>query len=157
MDIKPAAGSQSAPNIQDNASIAESMPADCRTLFVKNLPYEFKEDDVGDRFRPFGEIEEVRVPRNWQNNNSKGFAFVKFKEHESAKLALAKMNGKELNKYPGRRLKVDFDVRQTAKKSFKVNLEDEGNTRFNKQIKKDVKQKFHRKDIEKKKFEKFRK
>jgi RNA recognition motif-containing protein len=27
------------------------MPADCKTLFVKNLPYDMKEDDIGDRFR----------------------------------------------------------------------------------------------------------
>lgn len=32
------------------------MPENCKTLFVKNIPFTFKEDDVGDRFRPFGEI-----------------------------------------------------------------------------------------------------
>lgn len=41
------------------------------------------------------------------------------------------MNGKELKGFEGRPLKVDFDVKQ-QKNSFKVNLNDEGNTRFNK-------------------------
>ena len=153
MDIKPAAGNSSGPT--DTKNKAESMPADCKTLFVKNLPYELKEDDVGDRFRPFGEIDEVRIPRNWQNQNSKGFAFIKFKEHEQAKLALLKMDGKELNKFPGRKLKVDFDVKQKGKKSFKVNLNDEGNVRFNKQIKKEHQKKFLKKEGERKKMSKF--
>lgn len=33
---------------------------------------------------------------------SKGFAFVMFKEHVSAKAALIKMNGKELKGFPDR-------------------------------------------------------
>ena len=65
------------------------------------------------------------------------------------------MNGKELKNFPGRRLKVDFDVKQHAKSSYKTNMEDEGNTRFNKQIKKDMSKKFNRKDNEKKKVETF--
>ena len=45
--------------------LAESMPSDCKTLFVKNLPYEFKEDDIGDRFRRYGEIKAIRIGYNW--------------------------------------------------------------------------------------------
>jgi RNA recognition motif-containing protein len=44
------------------------MPEDCKTIYVKNLPYELKEDDIGDRFRPFGEISEIRIGKNWQTN-----------------------------------------------------------------------------------------
>ena len=66
LDIQPSAGKSGSQGPQDNQSIAESMPEDCKTLFVKNLPYEFKEDDIGDRFRPFGEIAEIRVGYNWQ-------------------------------------------------------------------------------------------
>lgn len=63
---------------------------------------------------------------------SKGFAFIVYKEHVSAKAALIKMNGKELNNFAGRRLKVDFDAKQKAKASFRTNMSDEGNVRFNK-------------------------
>jgi len=45
--------------------MAESMPADCNTLFIKGLPYTFKEDDIGDRFRRFGEIKAIRIAYNW--------------------------------------------------------------------------------------------
>jgi RNA recognition motif-containing protein len=55
------------------------MPADCKTLFVKNLPYDMKEDDIGDRFRAFGELTSVRIAYNWQTKVSKGFAYVVYK------------------------------------------------------------------------------
>lgn len=65
LEVKEAAGRQSIVSMDDSRKIAESMPDDCKTLFVKNLPYEFKEDDIGDRFRPFGEIAEIRISKNW--------------------------------------------------------------------------------------------
>ena len=64
LDIKEAAG-VSRPDPTMAKDMAESMPADCKTLFVKGLPYEFKEDDIGDRFRRFGEIKAIRIAYNW--------------------------------------------------------------------------------------------
>ena len=78
-----------------------------------------------------------------------------FKEQVSAKAALIKMNGKELKGFAGRALKVDFDVKQKAKASFQTNMSDDGNIRFNKQIKKEEKSKVHRKENEKRKNQKF--
>ena len=65
LELKPAAGRQSIATQEENRKTADSMPEDCKTVFVKNLPYEFKEDDIGDRFRPFGEIKEIRIGKNW--------------------------------------------------------------------------------------------
>ena len=53
------------PNSLFRLEMAESMPSDCTTLFVKGLPYSFKEDDIGDRFRRFGEIKAIRIAYNW--------------------------------------------------------------------------------------------
>ena len=61
------------------------------------------------------------------------------------------MNGKELKGFAGRRLKCDFDIQQKAKASYQTNMSDEGNMRFNKQIKKEEKGKIHRKENEKRK------
>jgi RNA recognition motif-containing protein len=108
------------------------MPEDCKTLFVKGLPYSFKEDDIGDRFRRFGAIKSIRIAYNWQSKQSKGFAYVSFENHDSAKKALLEMNGKEVQ---GRRIKVDFDVIEEAKKGYKINLQKgEGNKQYNKEI-----------------------
>lgn len=54
------------------------MPEECKTIFIKGLPYEFKEDDIGDRFRKFGEIKSIRIAYNWLTKESKGFAYVTF-------------------------------------------------------------------------------
>ena len=65
------------------------------------------------------------------------------------------MNGKELKGFTDRPLKVDFDVKQKAKASYHTNMSDDGNVRFNKQIKKEEKGKTHRKETEKRKMAKF--
>jgi RNA recognition motif-containing protein len=108
------------------------MPDDCSTLFVKNLPYTFKEDDVGDRFRRFGSIKSIRLAYNWMTKQSKGFAYIHFDSHANAKRALMEMNGKEVQ---GRRIKVDFDVVQEPKKGYKINLSNQDkNKLYNKDV-----------------------
>jgi len=41
------------------------MPKECKTIFVKNLPYEMEEDDIGDHFQKFGKIKAIRMSYNW--------------------------------------------------------------------------------------------
>ena len=72
LDIKPAAtmsapASSPAELEKDTLKLSELMPNTCKTLFVKNLPYSLQEDDIGDRFRPFGEVDEVRLARHYKN------------------------------------------------------------------------------------------
>lgn len=55
------------------------------------------------------------------------------------------MNGKELKGFEGRFLKVDFDVKEKPKKSYRTNLEDDGNKRYNKSVKKEAMSKIIRK------------
>lgn len=129
------------------------MPSDCKTLFVKGLPYTFKEDDVGDRFRRFGEIKAIRLGYNWQTKMSKGFAYINFETHESAKNALLKMNGKEIQ---GRQIKVDFDVKESGKSSYKINLETDNNRLYNRDPIKMAKSKMIKKEREKQKLEKIK-
>lgn len=124
------------------------MPVDCVTLFVKGLPYEFKEDDVGDRFRKFGEIKAIRLGYNWQTKQSKGFAYIQFATHQGAKDALLKMNGKELK---GRQIKVDFDTKGKQKSSYRVNTDNERNRLYNKEPIKLLKSKQIKKERDRKK------
>jgi cold-inducible RNA-binding protein len=83
------------------------MPSDCTTLFVKGLPYTFTEDNIGDRFRKYGEIKSIRLATNWQTQQFKGFAYIQYNTNEQAKNAIIGMNGKVIE---GRNIKVDFDV-----------------------------------------------
>ena len=106
------------------------MPDECKTLFVKNLPYELSEDDIGDRFRKYGLISSVRKCYNAATKQFKGFCYIDFETHEAAKNSLEGMNGKQIK---GRAIIVDFDTKQgKAKKSYRPNLEKTGNKFYNK-------------------------
>ena len=90
----------------------------CTTAFVKNLPYDISEKEVGDKFRSCGKIKSLRFVYNSKNKKFKGFCFIQFNEHKSLLKAL-ELNGKE---FKGRILKVDFDEEKN-KKSYKYDNE----------------------------------
>ena len=73
--------------------------------------------------------------------------------HASARQALEKMNGKEVQ---GRFLKVDFDTKSAPKSSYKVNTETDRNRLYNRETIKNERSKRIKKDNEKKKLEKMR-
>ncbi|KAL3814001.1 hypothetical protein ACJIZ3_015269 [Penstemon smallii] len=58
-----------------------------RKLYVGNLPYTIKEDQLRQVFEPFGTVEQVQMPIDPGTGNCKGFAFVQFARLEDAKLA----------------------------------------------------------------------
>ena len=94
------------------------VPIDCITAFIRNLPYETTEKDVGDKFRSCGKIKAIRFVYNSQTKKFKGFCYIDFKEHKSLLKAL-ELNGKELQ---GRKLQVDFE-KNKPKKGFKYNYQ----------------------------------
>jgi nucleolin len=69
------------------ASLAEVNHSDpSKTLILKNLSYEATEDDIQlvmDRFGPIAEGG-IRIARHNSNRQSRGFAYVEFKQLESA-------------------------------------------------------------------------
>lgn len=100
------------------------MPEDCKVLFIKGLPYDFNEDMIGDRFRTFGKIEQIRMARNSVSGLFKGFCYIEFETHQGAKKALQRMHNKEVS---GRKIAVDFDVKGKPKEGYKPNTSSEGN------------------------------
>lgn len=47
--------------------------APTNTIFIKNLPYEITEDEVGDFFRPCGSVDNVRLVYNSFKKHFKGY------------------------------------------------------------------------------------
>jgi RNA recognition motif-containing protein len=72
-------------------------------LFVGNLSFDLKDEDLKAAFAQFGEIKEASIIINKFNGRSKGFGFVTFASEADAQKAVAEMNGKELG---GRQLTV---------------------------------------------------
>ncbi|RYO82274.1 hypothetical protein DL766_000651 [Monosporascus sp. MC13-8B] len=61
-------------------------------LFIRNLPYSAKGEDVGKHFEQYGSLEEVHVPTGTEGNN-KGFAFVSFTDADAAVKAFRSADG----------------------------------------------------------------
>mmetsp|Transcript_90139 Transcript_90139/g.149354 ORF Transcript_90139/g.149354 Transcript_90139/m.149354 type:complete len:348 (+) Transcript_90139:73-1116(+) len=82
-----------------------------RRLFVKNLPYDATEDEIGKLFSKCGKVREVRVPTSF--GRSKGFAYVEFARSEFLKAAFDMKP--ELR---GRVLRLDADSGSGPKAGF---------------------------------------
>lgn len=88
-------------------------PAGCRTIFVKNLPYDTNEEEIIEAFKVCGKIQSVRIPVWGHTNQQKGAAYIDFKREESAEIAVKK--GMVIR---GRPLSLDFET-GAPKMSFK--------------------------------------
>jgi nucleolar protein 12 len=76
------------------------------SVFVGNLPFDVKDEELWEEFKEFGEIKYVRVIRNPSTFEGKGIAYVCFVEKKPAKRAIAKNN----SLFRGRRLRVSKAV-----------------------------------------------
>lgn len=72
-------------------------------LYVGSLNFALTADDIREVFQPFGDLEAVELHRDPMTGKSKGYCFVKFKEHKDAMVAIEKMNNFPL---AGREIKV---------------------------------------------------
>jgi len=61
-------------------------------IYIGHLPWGFSEEGIKKYFCQFGEIENTFMPRSRKTGRSKGYAFVQFKEEETAKIAAETMN-----------------------------------------------------------------
>jgi polyadenylate-binding protein len=68
-------------------------------LYVRNFDAEFKDENLHELFREFGDIKSCRVMTD-EKGNSRGFGFVGFATAEQANNALREMNGRMLNGKP---------------------------------------------------------
>ncbi len=74
-------------------------------LFVGNLSWNLKWQELKDIFKEFGEVAFVRIVTDRETGRSKGFGFVEFTSVEEAVTAKDAMDGKEID---GRELRIDF-------------------------------------------------
>ncbi|GAA0167036.1 hypothetical protein LIER_40297 [Lithospermum erythrorhizon] len=72
-----------------------ALPPHGSEIFVGGLPRDISEEDLGDLCEPFGEIFEIRVMKNKETGESKGFAFVAFKTTDVAQKAIEELHNKD--------------------------------------------------------------
>jgi RNA recognition motif-containing protein len=65
-------------------------------LYVGNLPYTVRDNDLQTSFGAFGSVTSARVMMERETGRSKGFGFVEMGDDAQAQAAIAGMHGQEL-------------------------------------------------------------
>ncbi|MCB0771262.1 MAG: hypothetical protein KDC00_12760 [Flavobacteriales bacterium] len=66
-------------------------------LYVANLPYSTKEEELLELFEPFGAVTSARIIRDNATKRSRGFAFVEMPDDKAGQLAIIGTNGRAFN------------------------------------------------------------
>ena len=73
-------------------------------IYVGNLPYSADNAQLSQMFSAYGDVVDARVITDRDSGQSKGFAFVEMSTEESARRAIAELNGAMLD---NRALRLD--------------------------------------------------
>jgi len=73
-------------------------------IYVGNLPFGTKEEDLRQAFEPFGAVSSVNVVKDRYSGESRGFAFIEMPSDDEGRAAMQGLDGKE---FQGRTLKVN--------------------------------------------------
>jgi len=71
-----------------------------KNLYVGNLSYSVKDDELQALFAQFGTVSSARVISDRDTGRSKGFGFVEMPNDDEAQAAIDGLNGKENNGRP---------------------------------------------------------
>lgn len=72
-------------------------------IYVGNLNYKVKDDNLREAFEEFGEVTSAKVVMDRETGRSRGFGFVEMAEDTEANQAIEDLNGSELM---GREIRV---------------------------------------------------
>jgi len=67
------------------------------TLYVGNIPYVVKEDELKEIFQEFGTVTSLKVISDKYTGRSKGFGFIEMENDEQEDLAVNELNRKEIH------------------------------------------------------------
>jgi len=73
-------------------------------IYVGNLSYDTRENDLRTAFEEFGSVDSVKIIMDKYTDRSKGFGFVEMTNDEEGKAAISGLDGKEVQ---GRAIKVN--------------------------------------------------
>lgn len=74
-----------------------------KKLYVGNLPYSIREEQLESLFGQYGTVESTKIIMNRETGRSKGFGFVEMSTDEEAREAIEKVNNYQID---GRALTV---------------------------------------------------
>ena len=69
-------------------------------IYVRNLNYSLKEDELSQLFGAFGEVSSVKIIKDKVTGRAKGFGFVEMPDDAAANEAISKINGSDVKGRP---------------------------------------------------------
>ena len=75
-----------------------------KNIFVGNLSFNTKEDELRQLFEPYGQVDRVSILTDRDTGRSRGFGFVEMVSDEDGEKAIAALNGSQIG---GRTLNVN--------------------------------------------------
>lgn len=75
-----------------------------KNIFVGNLSFNTKEDELRQLFEPYGQVDRVSILTDRDTGRSRGFGFVEMVSDEDGDKAIAALNGSQIG---GRTLNVN--------------------------------------------------
>ncbi|TGJ83582.1 hypothetical protein E0Z10_g5175 [Xylaria hypoxylon] len=109
---KPRPAGEETPNARANdraKQFGDSVSPESDTLFVGNLPFEVDEDIVAAFFGETCEVKSIRLPKDPESGNPKGFGYVTFNSIEDAKTVFDAKNGAYIGEGRGSRaIRLDY-------------------------------------------------
>ncbi len=73
-------------------------------IYLGNLNFEAKEEEIEELFQAFGDVEEVKIIKDRYSGKSRGFAFVQMGSDEAGAKAIEELNDTE---WQGRKILVN--------------------------------------------------
>ena len=67
------------------------------TLYVGNIPYTVKEEELKEIFQEFGTVTTIKIIADKYTGRSKGFAFVEMENEEQEDLVVQECNRREIH------------------------------------------------------------
>lgn len=65
-------------------------------IFVANLNFRVKTDQLQDLFEQYGEVDSVKIVTDRDSGRSKGFGFVEMADESSARNAISQLDNQEV-------------------------------------------------------------
>jgi cold-inducible RNA-binding protein len=75
-----------------------------KNIFVGNLSFNTKEEELRQLFEPFGQVDRVSILTDRDTGRSRGFGFVEMSNNDDGEKAITALNGSQLG---GRTINVN--------------------------------------------------
>ena len=66
-------------------------------IYVANVPYSVKDQDLRELFEPYGEVTSAKIIMDKATNRSRGFGFVEMSDENAGRQAIEATNGKNFH------------------------------------------------------------